>query len=503
MHDNSDNYTLSLSSLYNELKQVSKRSFIYVIGSTIIRSFGLITMPIMTYYLVPEEYGILAMCTLISNLFGYIFTLGQLSSYQKFYYIHRENDWKVFFSTSLVILTVLGIIVAFLLLTIGEKLLNLIAPQVPVFPHLTIAISSGFFLAYYQTAMQMLQIREQPKRYVKVNVSRGIIHILLLILFLIGFREKLIGVLLANLITAIIGFFIFIVLVKDDLALTFNMRMAKETIRYGAPLVPHSLSGFISTQIGRVFIANNINLGAVGLYSIGATISSGVETVISGINSAWVPFTFRAAKERGAEGGAFIGRMATYFFVLSWSITFFFILFGQEIIQVLAGNKYAGSTVVIAPLMMSVMIHAMYYRFVTSIFFSQRTELVAISSFISAMLNIALNWYLVPRVGIVGSAWSVSASYTVISIMVLIIGQKVYWVGFEWSRIGKLALSFLIAFALSLLISNQINFWKIVLLKSCILLLVPFFLFIFSFYNEGERNNISRIYRKIIRAARQ
>lgn len=490
---------MSITLLFSELKKVGGKSAVYTLGNFIIRSFGFITMPIMTHYLVPAEYGILAMCTVVSNLFGFVFVLGQIAALQKFYYEFSGEDWKTYFTTAVVIITFSGIAVSAIFFTIGKPLLAQIAPGVPIFPHLAIAVGTGFLLAYYHMGMQVLQIREQAVKYVKINTCRALIGLGLLISFLLLSKHKLMAVLLASLFTSGVGFLFFIALFYRELALSFNFRFARRTLRYGLPLLPHSLSGFTIGQIGRIFIANKLNMTTVGLYSIGTTIYSGVETIISGANSAWVPFTFRVANDMDKkEASPLIGKMATYFFLIVWGISFFFAMYGKEIVQILAGEEYMGATVIIAPLMLASVMHAMYYRFVTSIFMSKRTEFVSISTFISAGVSTVLNYLLVPVLGISGSAWATVVTYTVLSALVLVIGQKMYWIAFEWRRMFKLLIVFSFSFALSLLIPVSAPLWQIFLYKFLLIMLAPVSLLAIRFFTAEELAAIKNIPNKVL-----
>src|SRR5438067_1618929 len=67
---------------------------------------------------------------------------------------------------------------------------------------------------------------------------------------------------------------------------------ARAFLRYGLPLVPHRVSGWLTGMADRVIIAKLTSLGQVGIYSVGYSIGTAVALVQEAFNRAWVPFFF-------------------------------------------------------------------------------------------------------------------------------------------------------------------------------------------------------------------
>lgn len=59
-----------------QILNLGKDSLIYGVGSVVTRFIGLLTLPIFTAYLTPEEYGVLAMLGLLTMVAQPVFSLG-------------------------------------------------------------------------------------------------------------------------------------------------------------------------------------------------------------------------------------------------------------------------------------------------------------------------------------------------------------------------------------------------------------------------------------------
>ena len=70
---------------------LAKDSMVYGVGSVITRFIVLITLPLFTTYLKPEEYGVLAMLAILTMLAQPVFSLGLSAAMGPSYF---EEDRK-------------------------------------------------------------------------------------------------------------------------------------------------------------------------------------------------------------------------------------------------------------------------------------------------------------------------------------------------------------------------------------------------------------------------
>ena len=81
--------------MYQKLKKLFASSSIYTLGNVVNRALFLISMPIMTRYLIPKEYGILSLINAVTAILATLYGLGTTSSAMRFYYEYdSEIDQK-------------------------------------------------------------------------------------------------------------------------------------------------------------------------------------------------------------------------------------------------------------------------------------------------------------------------------------------------------------------------------------------------------------------------
>ena len=72
---------------------------------------------------------------------------------------------------------------------------------------------------------------------------------------------------------------------------------------------------------------------------------------------------------------------------------------------------------------------------VNSIFYTKKTKFLAMVTTISAIMNLVLNFLLVPKYGIYAAAFTTLISYLFASITTYIVAQKCYYIKWHWKII--------------------------------------------------------------------
>jgi O-antigen/teichoic acid export membrane protein len=93
---------------------------------------------------------------------------------------------------------------------------------------------------------------------------------------------------------------------------------------------------------------------------------------------------------------------------------------------VFAGEKFAESSKILPFLLVSVYVGSFYYFFSSAIFYFKKTKLLPIITGSSAIINISLNFLLIPKLGMVGAAVATIISHGWISIFSFYWGNKLF-----------------------------------------------------------------------------
>ncbi len=225
----------------------------------------------------------------------------------------------------------------------------------------------------------------------------------------------------------------------------FDMGLWKKMMRYAGPLVLVGLAGVVIQTLDR-YLLNELlggtteeNLQQIGIYSACVKIAVLMNLFIQAFNYAAEPFFFRNADR--SDSRAVYGQVAQAF-TLVGSLVFLGLVLYLDLVQYLIGADYRSGLVVVPILLIAYFFLGLYYNFSIWYKLTDRTDIGAYISVGGAVLSIGLNYYLIPRIGYLGSAWAALAAYFFMAVGNYAASRRYYPVDYP---IGKMALYLLLA----------------------------------------------------------
>jgi O-antigen/teichoic acid export membrane protein len=158
-------------------------------------------------------------------------------------------------------------------------------------------------------------------------------------------------------------------------------------------------------------------------------------------------------------------------------------LFSQEIIMVMTAEPFWNSYKVMPFIAFNFVATGIYYLLVNILFYvTSATKYIAISTGLSAISNILLNWLLIPKYGIAGAAIATLFSQIISTIFTGIVGNKYEKV--SWNYLKFIFLFFVSISTCSIFIYyiNLVNMQMIVL--KILVVLILFIMLNFIAWNE-------------------
>ena len=206
--------------------------------------------------------------------------------------------------------------------------------------------------------------------------------------------------------------------------LKFKSKTATLLLKNSWPMIISSAAIIIYAKVDQVMIKEMINLEAVGQYAAAAKISEAWYFIPLTVTLSVFPAIINAKKK--SEELYYI-RLQKLYDVMVWmaiAIAIPITFLSDGIIQLLYGKQYSEAGSVL-------MIHIWAGIFVSMGVAGTRWLLcenlqifLTINTIIGAIVNIGLNYVLIPRLGIEGAAWATLISYCVAGYLCLIIWKK-------------------------------------------------------------------------------
>ena len=473
------------------LKQISKNSFIYSLAGIIGRIISFFMIPIYTQYLNPEDYGIVEIIDITTYIFGMIIGSGMVSSILRFYHEYDdEMQSRQFVSTALIFIFFLeifslGITYYFsneiALFTFGSDKYALYFRI--VFINLHINILSELALAY-------IRAKREAIRFMILTLARVALGLLLNVYLIVFVHLGIWGVLYGSLISSGINVIVLIILTITEVKICFSLDKLKEMLRYGIPLIPASVGMFVLTFADRFFLQKYATLSAVGVYSLGY--KGGM--IINGFLTTpfllfWSSYMYEIDNKKNAK--ELFAKIQGYFSFSLMLSALILSLFSDIFVRFVSPPAYWEASKIIPIIAFSYVALGFNYSFHTGIQIKKETKYIAYSSGVGAILNILLNYALIPSYYEWGASLATFLSFSSMAIGNFMASQYLYPIRFEYERLFKMFISILIIFFLSRLIT----FFSIIqeiIVDIFLLSSLPFILWTMSFYRDNEIKILKR-----------
>lgn len=396
----------------SEKKSLIKNTSIYALGDIIPRLIGFISLPILTRYLSPSDYGIVNYVTTLSTFlmaFGFL----SINTYFLVFYFRCENanaQKKLLGNLSSFVILFNVLLVALLLL-FGEYFFALLGSKIAFYPYIVIALFINFFTIFSVLPAALFRVLEKPLPLTILNILRGIITFILTLILVIYFNYTALGVLYANLIVNFIFAFIFLYMVRDHIIWNLNFKQIKVVLAFTLPLLPGSIAYYLTTISDRILIDKYLSLNELGIYSTAAMIALILNIFSFGAYKAFEPYLF---KNWGSEGFIKIFENIRNGFVYVLLVGVLCLsVFSKEFFQIMTDVKFHSAYFYVPMIIIGVYSSSLSMLYGTIITAKGKTKINSLVSVTGASISITLNMVFLPKYGLITAAIASSLSLTV------------------------------------------------------------------------------------------
>lgn len=463
----------------NKIKKLGKNVFLLTIGNFASKILSFLLVPIYTAILTTEEYGTADLFTTSANLILPIFTLLIYESVMRFA-LDKNEDKAQIFSIGLWI-TLVGSIVVF----VGT-----------IFLHGIQSISSYLFLfalyfvssAIYNVVLQFVKGIEAVNIYSAAGVINTFVYIIsnivLLVMVRMGVSGYLWSFIIGHMVAALYAFLgakLYRYLISWN---KIQISKVKEMIAYALPMIPNSISWWVSNSSDKYILVFFWGAAINGIYSVAYKIPSILSIFLNIFIGAW---QISAVEQFGTdESQKFYSNVYEMYEAL--------LVVGSSVLiagtRVLAHMLYSADFYqawLYTPVLVLASVFNSLAAFYGSIYTSsKKTKMLFYSTLLGAVGNIALNFLLIPKWGAMGAAIATMISYFVVWFIRVINSRKILVILANYRR--SVAAYLLLVIEIVLLCRNDAKLYPAIGL--CLI-------FVFGLYRRNMRLIIDTILRKI------
>jgi O-antigen/teichoic acid export membrane protein len=486
------------SGISKQLIRLGKDSFFYGMGSVLQKFIGFFLFPIYTRLLTQEEFGAQDLIFTAVTITTYFIVLGLDSGTARHYYdVETSIERRKILSTYLWFELLISIPTTLILILYAQPISEIIFKDGSLASFFILAIASLPFTLVSGITLLVLRLTFQSWKFSIVTATGVLVQATASIYLVVSLRMGIQGVFIANLIASAYRAAIGLILTYKNFTFTISKQWLKPMLMFGIPLVPASLSLWVLNYSNRYFLVRLATLSDIGLLGAATRISSIVVFVISAFRTAWGPFSYSLIKDE-ALAKATYSKTLTYFLLITLAATSSLSIFAREAVTILATASYLPSTFLIPYLAYSAIIWGAVYIVGMGYGIAKKSYHTTVATVLAAVGNVALNFLLIPPLGILGAAISTLAGNLITLIYSYLVAQRYFYVQYEYRRIIPLIIMSSLSIGTSMYIDNMATTWNLTSFLFKLLIFLTFIgsLFVFKLVGREEINWLRHFLRK-------
>lgn len=407
-----------------------KDAAIYTVPAVISRGLSLFLVPLYTQVLTPADFGSLDLLMVFGNIINLTIALEVSQGVARFYGTEPDPDRKIDYISSafwftLVCYCFFGATALFFTHSLANKIMGQEGLETPFqIGIINICISGIFYLLQNQFRWEL-----RSTAYAIVSLFMSLVTASLSVWLVYGLDWGLQGVLIGSLTGTLAGSGLGLFLLRTSVRFRFNRLRLREMLAFSAPLVFSGVAVWISLYVDRIMINRLLSVDDVGVYGIGYRLSSIAGLVMTGFQSALTPLIY--AHYRDIETPHQLARIFRIFVFITLISFLFLTLFAADLLHLLATKPFYAAAAIIVYLVPAIFLSNMYI-FSPGITISKKTHYLIWINSCGALLNIILNYFLIPPLGISGAAIATLLGYLSVFLVHMMLSQRLYYVPHQW-----------------------------------------------------------------------
>ena len=472
-----------------------KDSLWYSLKPVFTKLFHFLLVPVYTAYLTPEEYGDLQFVIAFGMFFRMFVNLGLDSSYWKFRAEgsgFSKADAAVNFNIFQIFagLSVFLIVLLFKIFLFSQSFVVLM---------IVIFLLAQTIKIVFENIQIIQRANHRSKMFIVAIITQSAIFFVLNVLFLVVMDMNYKGVIYSYLIAYALAAGIFLpVLLRETKGGSINLPLTREMLRYGLPIMVGNVAAYVITLSDRFFLKAYSTSTELGYYSYGYKYGDLVNSLlISTFFLAWNPMRWDIYEMKDSRS-IFAQFNRTLFMAIPFLAML--VMSGALVLaQLLTVDKeFLEGIRIIYFIGFSYVLFGLYYFNAMGMLFTDRTRKISQLIIISALVNIALNFLLIPPLGMMGAAIATICGYLMMFIQGRIYCQRYYPIErnilFEFTQLGLILVMLL---AMTYLASTVESIYMLALLTFGLAFVFPALNFILGFVTRKELELLMELARNV------
>lgn len=398
----------------------------FSIGPITSAFIGFITVPLVTYFISPEEYGKASMFTLAQGIMSLFVYLGMDQAFVREFNLNRDNLSKLL-SSSMIIPVAFSVIISSGIVLFKDKvsifLFGMVGENVAVY-FLAVMLP---FMVIENFSLLKIRMEEKGLQYSFFNILLKILVLIFTILLFITYEKSFRSVVYAMAAAEIFNGTILLITAIRPLRLRYNKvdrNLILKMLKFGVPLIPAMMMSWILSSMDKIMLRTICGYTELGLYSAAFKIVTILSIVQTCFTLYWTPVAYRWHEENiNKNNYNIINRVVA----LTMSIMCLMLLISKNIVGFVLGDSFVDAIKIFPFLLLYPIMYTMSESTCVGIGFSRKTYYSILVSGVACAVNLVLNYIFISSYGAIGASIATGISFIVFFSMRSLISRKLWW----------------------------------------------------------------------------
>ena len=395
---------------YKTSSIVFKASIWFILVTIIDNCISLLTQPFVNRIMSVEEVGVYNVYNTWATIFRIIATFNLFCGVFEVLIVDNKEDQEQVRGSLCFLSTMLTIIFFAIIFIVVNPLAQLLKLKPIYFLVMLSFVLSEEIVQFY---LVPLRFNYKYVRYSIIVISLFLIKSVLTILLAYTFvDDRVLGRIIGIAAPAFLAGCVLFVIIMSKTSLKSLTKYWKQGIKFNIPLIPHYLSSLLLASSDKIMLNYLSTEYNVGLYSVVYSFSSLSLIVFTAINNSYTPWAYNAIRN---ENYIELKKKTNIIVLLSILFCFGLMLFAPEGIYILGGKAYLEALNIVPILVVGTFFSSFYFIFSNVEFINKKTKVAFPITLLGTLINIGLNWLLIPTIGYEVAAYTTLLGYIIIA----------------------------------------------------------------------------------------
>ena len=257
---------------------------------------------------------------------------------------------------------------------------------------------------------QDFQFEQRVRVYVALSTCSALVTAAVTVWAVVGLGRGILGFIEATLIGQAFTFAIFLTIASRRVSLSVDWAIGRDLLRLGLPMIPAFGSIFFMQHGSKYLLQRLGSLDDVGIYTIGLNVGLVISVLVTGFQSAWVPY-FMSFADRQDEARIQLGRVATYYVFSFGAVSLVLFAVARLVVLLMTQPEFHPAWRVVGLSAAAQFLSGFFIVLLPGMYYAREVKYIALIQGAAALIGLLIGVGMILSFGVFGAALGLTLSY--------------------------------------------------------------------------------------------